>query len=219
MDPRVIGPTESQLERWRAELEGGAERIGWKVGFNSQSAQQQAGISAPVVGYLTSATLLPYGAHLPLDGGTRLMVEPEVAIEVGEKLQAVALAAAIEVVDVDAPFSDIEQIVEGNIFHRGFLLGDFRPGYPPPRSAAVLVNGEDRERETVESFDSAAIIALVAETLAVAGESLIPGDQIIAGALTPPVEVSPGDRVGIQLDNLGMVQLLCKGGPQGRVGP
>ena len=138
------------------------------------------------------------------------MVEPEVAIEVGEKLEAVALAAAIEVVDVDAPFTDIERIVEENVFHRGFLLGDFRPGYPPPRSAAVLVDGQDREREAVESFDSAAIIALVVETLVLAGEALLPGDKILAGALTPPVEVSPGDRVGIQLDNLGMVQLLCK---------
>ncbi len=210
MDPQVIGATELQLERWRAELAGGAERVGWKIGFNGQAAQQQAGLSSPVVGYLTSATRLPYGAHLPLEGGTRVMVEPEVAIEVGEKLEAVALAAAIEVVDVDAPFTDLERIVEENVFHRGFLLGDFRPGYPPPRSAAVLVDGQDREREAVESFDSAAIIALVVETLALAGEALLPGDKILAGALTPPVEVSPGDRVGIQLDNLGMVQLLCK---------
>lgn len=211
MDPLVIGATESQLERWRGELAGGAERVGWKIGFNTQPAQQEAGISTPVIGYLTSTTLVPYGAHLSLDGGTRVMVEPEVAIEVGENLDAVALAAAIEVVDIDAPFTDIEQIVEGNVFHRAVLMGDFRPGYPPPRTAALLVNGEDRQREPVEGFDSEAVIKLVAETLAVAGEALLPGDKIIAGSLTPPVEVSPGDLVGVQLDNLGMVQLIFKG--------
>ncbi|MGI8945571.1 MAG: hypothetical protein ACR2GL_04955 [Thermoleophilaceae bacterium] len=210
MDPRVAGATEAQLQQWRAELEGGAERVGWKIGFSTQASQQQAGLSAPVVGHVTSATVVHYGAHLSLAGGTRVMVEPEVAIEVGEKLEAVALAAAIEVIDVDRPFLEIEQIVETNIFHRHVMFGDFRPGYPPPRTAALLVNGQDRERDAVEGFDPAATIALVAETLALTGESLQPGDKIIAGALLPAVEVTPGDLVGVQLDNLGMVQLIFK---------
>jgi hypothetical protein len=124
--------------------------------------------------------------------------------------EAVALAAAIEVVDVNAPFSDVEGIVAANIFHRAALLGDFRPNYPPPRTAVLLVNGHPRQEAAVEDFDSTRIISLVDSTLTEAGERLEPGDKIIAGSLTPPVEVSPDDLVGLQLDNLGMVQLVFK---------
>ena len=201
---------ELQLDLWRSALAGGAERVGWKIGFNTDAAQRQAGIVEPVVGYLTSATTIKYGAHMSLAGFTRAMVEPEVAIEVGDDGEAVALAAAIEVVDVNAPFSDVEAIVAGNIFHRAALLGDFRPNYPPPRTAAVLVNGHYSEEANVVDFDSTDTIGLVASTLAEAGERLEPGDKIIAGSLTPPVEVSAGDIVGVQLDNLGTVQLIFK---------
>lgn len=201
---------ELQLDLWRSALAGGAERVGWKIGFNTDAAQQQAAIVEPVVGYLTSATTIKYGAHVSLAGFSRPMVEPEVAIEVGDDGDAVALAAAIEVVDVNAPFSDVEGIVAGNIFHRAALLGDFRPNYPPPRTAVVLVNGHPSQEAAVEDFDSTDTISLVASALAEAGERLEPGDKIIAGSLTPPVEVSPGDIVGVQLDNLGMVQLIFK---------
>ncbi|MGH3994740.1 MAG: hypothetical protein ACRDSN_20035, partial [Pseudonocardiaceae bacterium] len=210
MDPRLLMPMQVQLDLWRSALAAGAQRIGWKIGFDKPAAQEEAGIDTPAIGFLTSATNIRYGAHVSLGGMTRAMIEPEVAIEVGDFGDAIALAAAIEVVDVDAPFSDIEGIVAGNIFHRGVLLGDFRPGYPPPRYAAVLVDGQDRERVDVGEFDPEEVIAFVARELNEVGETLKPGDKIIAGSLTPPVEVSAGDRVGVQMDNLGMVQLFFK---------
>ena len=210
MDPRVTAAFELQLDLWRSALAAGAERVGWKIGFNTAAAQQQAGIVEPVVGHMTSATTIKYGAHLSLSGFTRPMVEPEVAIEVGDDNEAVALAAAIEIVDVNAPFSDVEAIVAGNIFHKAALLGDFRPNYPPPRKVAVLVNGHPSQETDVVQFDAMEPIDLVASTLAQAGERLEPGDKIIAGSLTPPVEVSPDDIVGVQLDNLGTVQLIFK---------
>jgi 2-keto-4-pentenoate hydratase len=210
MDPRVMAATQVQLDVWRSALAGGAERVGWKLGLTTPAAQQEAGIDGPVIGFLTSATTVRYGAHLSLEGVTRAMVEPEVAIEVGELGDAVALAAAIEVVDVDAPVSEVERVVAGNIFHRAVLFGDFRPGYPPPRTAAVLVDGQDREREQVGEFDPGEVISFVSRELAEVGQALEPGDKIIAGSLTPQVEVSPGDRVGVQMDNLGMIQLFFK---------
>ena len=211
MDPRVMTAMQVQLDLWRTELAAGAERVGWKIGFNTPAAQQEAGIDTPVIGFLTSATKVAYGAHLSLEGVTKAMVEPEVAIEVGELGDAVALAAAIEVVDVNAPFSDLEQVVAANIFHRAVLLGDFRPGYPIPRHTKVLVSGEERAVENVEEFDPEDVIAFVARELAEVGETLLPGDKIIAGSLTPPVEIAPGDLVGVQMDNLGMIQLVFKG--------
>jgi 2-keto-4-pentenoate hydratase len=210
MDPRVMAAMQVQLDLWQSALAGGARRVGWKIGFNTPAGQQEAGIDSPVIGFLTSATTVGYGAHVSLEGTTRAMVEPEVAIEVGELGEAVALAAAIEVVDVDAPFSEVERVVAGNIFHRAVLLGDFRPGYPPPRFAAVLVDGQDRAREDVAEFDPDEVISFVSRELAEVGQAVEPGDKIIAGSLTPPVEIAPGDRVGVQMDNLGMIQLFFK---------
>ena len=200
-----------QLDLWRSALSTGARRIGWKIGFNTPAAQEEADIDTPVIGFLTSATSVGYGSHLSLDGVTKAMVEPEIAIEVGEMGTAVALAAAIEVVDVDAPFAEVERVVAGNIFHRAVLLGDFRPDYPPPRKTAVLVRGEERASADVDpDFDPDEVIAFVARELAEIGETVLPGDKIISGSLTPPVEIAPGDLVGVQMDNLGMIQLVFR---------
>ena len=211
MDPKLMAAMQVQLDLRRSALAAGAQHIGWKIGFNTPAAQQEAEIDTPAIGFLTSATAVGYGSHLSLEGVTKPMIEPEVAIEVGEMGDVVSLAAAMEVVDVNAPFSDVEQVVAGNIFHRAVLLGDFRPGYPPPRKAAVLVNGEERAQvEVDEDFDPEEVISFVTRELAEVGETLLPGDKIIAGSLTPPVEIAPGDRVGVQMDNLGMIQLVFK---------
>ena len=53
MDERVLAGTQAQLESWRAKLAGGAQRVGWKVALTAPDVQQRAGISSPVVGYMT----------------------------------------------------------------------------------------------------------------------------------------------------------------------
>ena len=71
----------------------------------------------------------------------------------------------------------------------------------------MLVNGEERERAEIQ-FDEWEIVGVVSQTLAAAGETLQPGDQIIAGSLTTPIEVAPGDSVGVQIGPLGFLQAL-----------
>ncbi|HEX6390664.1 MAG TPA: glutathione S-transferase C-terminal domain-containing protein [Solirubrobacteraceae bacterium] len=46
----------------------GAQRLGWKVGFNTPQAMEALGIDAPIVGYLTNATLVQDGATISVDG-------------------------------------------------------------------------------------------------------------------------------------------------------
>ena len=207
MDPRVLAGTQRQLESWRAELEGGAQRVGWKIAFNAEGVQQRVGIDSPVVGYMTSSTVLKYGSRYSVAGARNLLVEPEISIEIGPTLEPAALGAAIEIVDVDQPVDDLESVVASNLFHRGVLFGGSRPGARPPAEAAVLVNGEERERAEIQ-FDEWEIVGVVSQTLGAAGETLQPGDQIIAGSLTTPVEVQPGDSVGVQVGPLGFLQAL-----------
>ena len=205
MDPRVLAGTQKQLERWREEIEAGAERVGWKIAFNTPEAQQQAGIDSPAVGYMTSKTLLPYGAVISLAGASNLLVEPEISIEIGPTLEPATLGAALEIVDVDSTLDDLEAVVASNLFHRGVLFGGPRAGARPPAEAAVLMNGQEHERAPIE-FDEWEIVDVVTQALATGGETLQPGDQIIAGSLTQPIAVKPGDSLGVQIGPLGFLQ-------------
>ena len=123
MDPRVVAGTQRQLESWRAELAGGAQRVGWKIAFNGEGVQQRVGINGPVVGYMTSNTVLKYGARISMAGARNMLLEPEISIEIGPTLEPTALGAAAEIVDVDTPVDDLEAVVASNLFHRGVLFG------------------------------------------------------------------------------------------------
>src|SRR3954470_18295619 len=92
-----------QLERRREALSRGADHVGWKIGLNIPEVQEQLGIDEPVLGFLTSATVVGDGAEFDASGAEKLMAEPEVAIELGEDETIAGLAAAIELVDTGRP--------------------------------------------------------------------------------------------------------------------
>ena len=197
-----------QLSHWRTSLGSGAVRVGWKIGLNVPAVQEKLGLERSVVGNLTSATLLRPGASHSLAGTENPKVEPEIAIEVGADGSIAGLAAAIEVVDFDRPVEDAYEIVSTNIFHRAVAIASSEHDASPEGLTAVLsVDGEERESAPADKFDLPAIVALVDETLATADESLEVGDRIIAGSLTTPVDVAPGQRVSLDLGPLGSVEI------------
>ena len=223
-DPRVRRGMESQLARWRATLARGATRVGLKTGINAPAVQRALGIDDVVLGHLTSATTLVQGATHSLAGSTRVGMEAEVALHVGTDLPggatqdaaraAVAgLGAAIELVDIDRPFDDLEAIVAGNVFHRAVTFGTAAPPPPGPWLRGVTARIE-RNGEETEALDAAAaagdlvdIVRFVADTLAACGEGLCAGDRIIAGSLGRLVFVEAGDVVAADLGRLGCVTL------------
>jgi 2-keto-4-pentenoate hydratase len=207
VDQFVLDGLHEQLDSWRAELKGGARRVGWKIGLNVPEVQQQLGLREPVIGHLTSATQLDSGGEYAGREAVALRAEPEVAIEVGPGDAIAGLAAAIELVDVGRPPSDLQSILAANIFHRGFVLGPSQPAFPAEGVAAELsVNGEVRA-EAPAPDDFTEVVLLVAKLLEASGERLHEGDRIIAGSLTPPVEVGPGDHVVVDLGRLGRVEV------------
>jgi 2-keto-4-pentenoate hydratase len=218
VDPRVLDGLNEQLESWRAELKGGARRVGWKIGLNVPEVQEQLGLREAVIGHLTSATQLDSGGAYAYDDAVELKVEPEVAIELGRDVpgeadaesarEAIAgLGAAIELVDVGRPPADLQSIIAANIFHRAFVIGPSRPALPAEGVAAeVTLNGEPRA-EAPAPDDFAEVVQLVARLLAAAGERLREGDRIIGGSLTPQVPVEPGDEVAVDLGTLGRLNV------------
>jgi 2-oxo-3-hexenedioate decarboxylase len=216
--PRVVSGLRAALEDWRTQLDRGAKRIGWKIGLNIPEVQKQLGIDEPVIGYLTSATLVEPGGTYAAGDAVRLMAEPEVALEIGRDVAAdvdidaareavAALAPALELVDTGRPpEGGVEAIVAENVFHRAVVLGASRPAFPVEGSRAELrVN--DEERESAEAVhDFADVVELTARLLSEAGEELLQGDRIIAGSLTPQVQVAPGYVVAVEVTGVGSVE-------------
>jgi 2-keto-4-pentenoate hydratase len=197
------------LVRRRELLAQGAEPIGWKVGFNISAAQEKLGIDGPLAGFLSSDGLLEDGAEVSLDDGP-VVIESEVAVELGDDARSiVALLPALEVADTPDLDQDVETILAGNIFHRAVAFGP-RVETNAPGAGRVLVNGEVEHvmapGETGVHLEE--MVEAVRRRLAAVDEDLLPGQRIITGILAPPHAARPGDRVRLELDGLGGVELL-----------
>jgi 2-keto-4-pentenoate hydratase len=196
------------LVRRREILAQGAEPIGWKIGFNITAAQQKLGIDAPLAGFLTSDGLYEDGAEVAMSDGP-FVVESEVAVELGDDARSiVALLPALELTDPPDLDQDVEAILAGNIFHRAVAFGP-RVETGAPGGGRVLVNGE--AEHVMAPGDTSGhleeMVEVVRRRLAAVDEDLQPGQRIITGILVPPHVAQPGDRVRLELEALGGVEL------------
>ncbi len=208
LDPRVQRGLEAQVRSLHERVAAGERRIGWKVAFNDARVQQALGISQPVIGYLASGTEVSPGGTHSLAGATQPAIEPEIAVHVGEGGTVAGLGPALEVIDVDMPFDDLERLMAANVLHRAVVLG-------PVTEALASVDGLNgrflRDGEQQHAIDVAAVamvpggvIALVSGYLEAVGESLQAGDVIIAGSLVTALPAAAG-RFELQVDMLGSV--------------
>jgi 2-keto-4-pentenoate hydratase len=215
LHPRVQAGLVKQHERWRATLDSGARRIGWKIGHAIGEVEALMG-TQPVVGYLTSATRLSSGAGYRARAVGALRAEVELALRIGRVVDAGdvlsrareavdALAVALELVDVGHPRGEVEPVLEANVFHRAFAIGPPCPVMSAvQRRARLAVNGEVRGVSPV-SEDYAETVRAAAGVLAAVGEALEPNDWLIAGSLVH-VPVGPGDRISADIEGLGRLE-------------
>ena len=221
LDDRVVAGMAAQLAKRAEVLAGGAEPIGWKVGFNVPSVQEAFGIRQPVTGFMTTRSLVPAGEPHSLAGATTPMAEPEVAVHIGASVDAgcdreeaaaaiAALGPAIEIADVHPLTNDVERVVAMNAYHRAVSFGDPVSGVELDEvTARVTYNGQPLgdPDPTDTTLDPVAAVQLAAATIATGGERLRPGDRIITGSLVPPPVVSPGDELALDLGPLGSLAL------------
>jgi 2-keto-4-pentenoate hydratase len=204
---------EAQSAALSAKRARGIEPIGWKIGLNSPAIQRHLGLSRPVIGHLTTASLIEPGSAHSLEGGIRVGVEPEVAIRLGADARIESLGPAIEVIDLDPAITELEPILAANVYHRGVVLGPPAEGAGPADleglTATVIKNSrvEQKAAHSETGEDPVAVVRLVAERLALVGQELRQGQVIIAGSLTPIVFVEPGDSIEVELGPLGSLDL------------
>jgi 2-keto-4-pentenoate hydratase len=201
--------TVALLTRRRQIVARGAEPVGWKIGFNLPEFQRKLGIDAPLAGFLTTNGLLEDGAEWSLGDAGEVVVESEVAVELGDDARSIAaLLPALELADPPDLSLDVETILAGNIFHRAVAFGP-RVETDAPGAARILANGEVQHELSAEHAGAnlAHMVEAVSRRLAAVGEELGPGERIITGVLAPPHRAQPGDTVRLELEEVGGVEL------------
>jgi 2-oxo-3-hexenedioate decarboxylase len=203
--PRIAGATRRQLETWRAALDAGARRVGWKLAFGIEEVEALVG-DDPAIGHITSRTVLPPGGTFTGAAAVRrLVAETELAVAAGDDATVAGLAVALEVVDTARPPDGLEPILADNAYHRAVAFGPVRACTVAGAHARLRVGHEVAEVRCVTS-DPAAVLAAASRLLLAAGERLCPGDLVLAGSACH-VPVAPGDTVTAEIDGLSPVAI------------
>jgi len=222
---KIHNGTRRQIETWRKTVAARQQRLGWKTGFTLAADQQRLNLPSAMVGFLSRERCYRSGEHYLAAPGAVLLVEPEVAIQMGADVPAdasteqaraaiAAYTAALELVDTTRSVDDdMEAILAGNLFHEGVVLAESQlPARDYRREQlgiSLRING--REVRTLGPArvpeDFSAIILAVANTLAAHGEQLQKGDWIITGAATQPATLAVEDEIEVDMGMLGRVVL------------
>lgn len=218
-----------QLAKRRARIAAGEKPLGWKVGLGAPAMMEKLGLKAPIVGYLMETALIASGGTVTLKGYVRPVAEAEIAVrmaatpksgasadEVRTTIKEIMPAIEIAAMDVLPTPDNLDVILEGDVFQRHVVIGDkARAGGSiegltsrVTRRGAIINTTTDPEALTGKVVD---IVAHVAATLAAYGETLLPGDIIITGSITPPQMLEAADLTfGHELDPIGAVNIAFR---------
>ena len=206
-----------QLEARAALLAEGAKPLGWKAGFGAPDWLRKFGLGGPLVGFLTDASIIPDGATVDISDWARAVAEPELAVTLGADLVPPITAAAtraaitsigpaIELADIEPPPEEVEEILAGNIFHRGVVLGRTDPARAGADltglEARIRPSGQDEIRtDRLETLTGKVVdvVTHLAALLAAHGETMGAGEVVICGSVTPPIALNPGMVVELEL--------------------
>jgi len=216
---RLLSGMRAQLARRDDAARDGVRQVGWKLGFGSPSGLELLGLDRPLVGFLLEKGLLPDAAVVDVASWTHPVLEPEIAVHLGQRVEPDAswdevhaairgYSAAIELADVDRPPRDVHEILAGNIFHRHFIVGTVDTELSTTRDLAVSASIDGREVASTHAPQELTgevieMLRLTAEGLATYGESLGAGDVVLTGSMVPPLQVSAGMHVVTRIDRLG----------------
>lgn len=216
VEPAVEAGLAAQRRMLDAELAGGEELVGWKVGFGSPSGLTLLALSGPVVGHLLASGEVPNNTSVTVDGWHRPVVEAEIVVWIGADIPAGtspeavgdyvrAVGPAIELADVDHPPADVERILAGNIYHRAYILG-VADETTSLADAAILSAEFHHAGEQVEVADPTelvgelgAVLARTARLAPLLGRGLRAGDVVLMGSIIAPRPVAPGESCRYRL--------------------
>jgi 2-keto-4-pentenoate hydratase len=209
--PSVRDGTTRMLELRARALQRGERHVGWKLAFGAPASLARFGLSGPVIGFLTDATVHPSGSTVSCSGWAGPVAEPELAAyfdrdvdDPGQASDSIGgIGPAIELANVDPPPADIGEVIAGNIYHRAVLFGD-PDGYVSGCDVSGFRGVVEHNGETVEEIEDLealtgrieSIVAHAGGLLQAAGETFRKDDILILGSVTPPLAIEPGEEIG-----------------------
>jgi 2-keto-4-pentenoate hydratase len=216
-DKRIDLGMRQQLRLRKELVLAGQTPLGWKLAFGGPAAMQRLQINAPLIGFLMQDAIVPSGRTISIENWIKPAAEPELAVHLGKSLSAgsdrattmraiAGLGPAIELADVDHPSEDVEGTLARNIYQRHLIVGPCQATH-----AGGVVEGlrAHVERCGVEIADTTDLEALTGELISIVqhtanllgffGETLDAGHIIIAGSITPPIWVQPGEDIAFHL--------------------
>ena len=217
----------------RHRIDGGARRIGRKIGLTSAVVREQVGVTEPDFGVLLDDMRFPDGGVIPASRLLQPRVEAEIAfvlaadidpaqpadvpITVDQTRAAIDYAAAaLEIVDSRIHNWDltITDTVADNASSGVFVLGDRALPIAliePAHITMTMGTGDDSRASTGRGADSLgdplAALAWLATTARRLGDPLRAGEVILSGALGPLVHPAPGSTVTAEFTELGSVSV------------
>jgi 2-keto-4-pentenoate hydratase len=205
---------------------------GYKIALTSAEMQRFVGVDTPQAGMVFASTIHRSPARLRAADYVRLLVEFEVAVEIGEDLPAAdkpffraSVARAVRAVmpgmeiadDRNADYTQLARhpldLIADNAWNEGAVLGAPVAEWRSIDLAAVrgvatingIKAGEGRGADCMGNPLDA--LAWLADHLASVGRGLLRGDVVITGSIITSKFVKPGDHVRFELEGLGAVEL------------
>ena len=186
-------------------------------------------VTAPLLGFLTDATVFDSGSSVATAGWKGGIVEFEVAAYLGSDLgpgasddearNAVsAIGPAIELANITQPPGPevVPEVLAADIFHEGVIFGhrdEERAGLDVTGlEARIFVDGAERAVVTDAQAITGPypwIVATVANTLAAFGQRLRAGDVIITGSVIPPIPVTEGTEFTMNLGQYAPISVIA----------
>jgi 2-oxo-3-hexenedioate decarboxylase len=223
-DLGVASAYEIQAHAIERRLARGERRIGMKMGLTSRAKMLQVGVDQMCWGRLTDAMLLEEGDSLSYRRFIHPRIEPEIAflmknslagrVTGAQALAAVeAIAPAMEVIDSryeDFKFA-LADVVADNSSSSALVVGTWQDARQDFSNLGVIleIDGHPAEIGSTAAILGHPLRSLVAAARMVAehGESLNPGDIVMAGGITAAPMLKPGMTVRNVMQNLGCVTI------------
>ncbi len=212
-------------------ISAGETLVGYKIGLTNEAVQNYLGVDQPDIGHLTDDMQYACGAEIPIS--ERLIqakVEGEIAFVLKNRLEGPGVTPA-DVIDATDYVTASFEIVDSRIRDWKIKIQDT---VADNGSAALFVLGDDRADprdldlstcemqmkvgdEIASSGTGAAAmgsplncVAWLANTMAMSGQALQPGDIILSGSLGPVVAAVPGTEMTMSVTGVGSASVRFK---------
>jgi 2-keto-4-pentenoate hydratase len=200
------------------------QRIGYKAGLTSTTAQERFNISHPLRGILLEQMLLPSGSIVPANFGARPLFEGDLIVRVGSDAinEATTRQEVLAALDAVIPFIELPDLIYDsgvkldaadliaiNVGARLGIVGEPIPLAATPewqerlgKIQIVIVDETGKELATGTSNvlleHPLDVVLWLRDDLKSVGKRLIKGDLLSLGTITPLMPVESGKTIRAQ---------------------